>query len=89
MNMAPFSPRQMQALTWWCQKSRFSSLDAVIWRWELCAVGKRCAVWVSFFSWALLVLRAVLCPLWKTIRSLRRNLVLPVLPILQELGFTC
>lgn len=89
MNIVPFSPRQMQALTWWCQKSRFSSLDAVICDGAVRS-GKTLCMGISFFSWTFYRFSGqsfALCG--KTIRSLRRNLIQPVLPILRELGFTC
>ena len=76
MKFQEFSIRQLQALSWWCRNSPYAGCDAVICDGAVRS-GKTVCMGVSFFA---------LCG--KTIRSLRRNLVTPLLPILKELGFT-
>lgn len=88
MSMLPFSPRQMQALTWWCRQSRYAFMDAVICDGAVRS-GKTLCLGISFFAWAFYRFDGAsfaLCG--KTIRALRRNLLAPVLPVLRQLGFS-
>lgn len=88
MKFQEFSIRQLQALSWWCRNSPYAGCDAVICDGAVRS-GKTVCMGVSFFAWCFYRFDQqsfALCG--KTIRSLRRNLVTPLLPILKELGFT-
>lgn len=89
MKFDPFSQKQLQALTWWCKNSRFASLDALICDGAVRS-GKTLCMGLSFFAWAFYRFDGgVFALCGKTIRSLRRNLSGPLLPVLRELGFAC
>ncbi len=89
MELKPFSPKQMQALCWWCRGSPLREHSAIICDGAVRS-GKTLCMGVSFFAWAFYRFEGqnfALCG--KTVRSLRRNLVTPLLPILKEIGFDC
>ena len=82
-----FSPKQMKLLTWWCKGSRYCNHDAVICDGAVRS-GKTMCMSLSFVSWAFYKFNGcsfALCG--KTIRSLKRNVVTPMLEMLKELGF--
>lgn len=84
-----FSPKQMQLLTWWCKGSSFSEYDAVICDGAVRS-GKTMCMSISFISWAFYRFNGgsfALCG--KTIRSLKRNVITPILGILNSMGFIC
>ena len=84
-----FSKKQLQALSWWYRGSPYASYTAVICDGAVRS-GKTLCMSISFFLWAFYQFQNqsfAFCG--KTIRSLRRNLITPVLPILKELGFQC
>ncbi len=84
-----FSPKQMKLLTWWCKGSRYCNHDAVICDGAVRS-GKTMCMSLSFVSWAFYKFNGcsfALCG--KTIRSLKRNVVTPMLEMLKELGFQC
>ena len=86
MKFQEFSIRQLQALSWWCRNSPYAGCDAVICDGAVRS-GKTVCMGVSFFAWCFYRFDQqsfALCG--KTIRSLRRNLVTPLLPILKELA---
>lgn len=83
-----FSPKQMQLLTWWCNGSKYCNHDAVICDGAVRS-GKTMCMSLSFVSWAFYRFNGcsfALCG--KTIRSLKRNVVTPILGMLKELGFS-
>lgn len=85
----PFSEKQLRALTWWCEESTDHTKDAVICDGAVRS-GKTMCMGISFVAWAFYRFEGksfALCG--KTIRSLRRNLVIPLFPMLSELGFVC
>ena len=87
MRFRAFSRQQRRVLTWWCS-AEGQSREAVICDGAVRS-GKTVCMGVSFFAWCFYRFDQqsfALCG--KTIRSLRRNLVTPLLPILKELGFT-
>ena len=89
MRFQSFSKKQLQALSWWYRGSPYASYTAVICDGAVRS-GKTLCMSVSFFLWAFYQFQNqsfAFCG--KTIRSLRRNLITPVLPILKELGFQC
>ena len=82
----PFSEQQMRALTWWCPPSPYQAVicDGAV------RSGKTLCLSVSFVAWAMDSFDGAdfaLCG--KTVQSLRRNLLLPLLPVLSSLGFEC
>lgn len=82
----PFSPKQVRALTWWCPPCRYQAVicDGAV------RSGKTTCLSVSFLAWAMDTFEETdfaLCG--KTIQSLRRNLLVPLMPVLDSLGFTC
>lgn len=86
VRFAPFSPKQLRALTWWCEPCSYQAIicDGAV------RSGKTTCLSVSFLAWAMDRFEGVdfaLCG--KTVQSLRRNLLIPLLPVLDSLGFSC
>lgn len=84
----PFSKKQLQVLTWWCTP-KTAHHDAVICDGAVRS-GKTLCMSVSFVTWSFRCFNGgtfALCG--KTVTSLRRNLVVPLLAVLGELGFVC
>ncbi len=89
MDFKPFSLKQLQVLTWWCGNSQHKDKDAVICDGAVRS-GKTVCMGLSFISWAFYQFDQsdfALCG--KTIRSLKRNVVSVIVPILTQLGFKC
>lgn len=75
-------------LTWWCSESKYKDKNGIICDGAVRS-GKTLCMSLSFISWAFYSFGDVsfaLCG--KTITSLRRNVVTPLIPILNSLGFT-
>ena len=86
-SFAPFSKKQMQALTWWCKGSRYYSCDAIICDGAVRS-GKTMCLSLAFVAWATARFHGqsfALCG--KTVQSLRRNLVEPLCSVLPGMGF--
>lgn len=84
-----FSKKQLKALTWWCPSSPYSMKDAIICDGAVRS-GKTVCMSLSFISWAMACFENTsfaICG--KTIASLRRNVIRPLLPTLAALGFEC
>ena len=84
-----FSKKQLRALGWWHEKSPDSTRDAIICDGAVRS-GKTFCMSLSFVLWAFYAFNGNdfgLCG--KTIRSLRRNMVTPVIPLLRQLGLEC
>ena len=84
-----FSKKQLRALGWWHENSPDSTRDAIICDGAVRS-GKTFCMSLSFVLWAFYAFNGNdfgLCG--KTIRSLRRNMVTPVIPLLRQLGFEC
>ncbi len=87
--LKPFTPKQLTALSWWSGQSRYKAQDAIICDGAVRS-GKTLCLSVSFAAWAFYAFAQrdfALCG--KTVTSLRRNVVVPLLNILRELGFEC
>lgn len=85
----PFSQKQLTVLCWWCDKSAFKNRDAIICDGAVRS-GKTLCMSISFVLWAFYRFEDTsfaICG--KTIASLKRNVVTPLLPLLCELGFMC
>lgn len=82
-----FSKKQLTVLSWWNEKSPFKSYDGIICDGAVRS-GKTTCMCISFVLWAFYRFDDAdfaLCG--KTITSLRRNIVTPLLPLLASLGF--
>lgn len=85
----PFSHKQMQVLTWWCASSPEKRKNGIICDGAVRS-GKTLCMSISFISWAFHAFSDTsfaLCG--KTVTSLRRNVITPLLPQLSQLGFSC
>jgi len=85
----PFSPKQLFVLTWWRDECASSRRDAIICDGAVRS-GKTLCMSFSFVAWAFFRFNRhsfALCG--KTITSLRRNVVVPLLSVLRETGFVC
>ncbi len=83
----PFSKKQMQVLTWWCKSSPTKDKDALICDGAVRS-GKTFCMSLSYIAWTFSKFSDssfALCG--KTIRSLKRNVILPLMKTLVELGF--
>ena len=83
-----FSPKQLTVLNWWCEKSPHHNRDAIICDGAVRS-GKTLCMSLSFILWSLYRFSDssfAICG--KTITSLRRNVITPLLPLLRQMGFT-
>lgn len=88
MDYKPFSQKQLQALFWWADGSGYEHHDAVICDGAVRS-GKTFSLSLSFVMWAMLSFqKASLGLCGKTIGALRRNVIVPLLPCLKEMGFS-
>ncbi len=86
MTLKPFSAQQLRLLRWWCTEEG-RALDGVICDGAVRS-GKTLCMSVSFAAWAMATFSGgafALCG--KTIRSVRRNVAVPLLSALRGLGF--
>lgn len=84
-----FSQKQLVALSWWHDGSPFCEKDGIICDGAVRS-GKTTCMSLSFVAWATFRFSGeafALCG--KTITSLKRNVVTPLLPVLRSLGFDC
>lgn len=89
MEFKPFSKKQLMLLSWWCNQSVLSHHDAVIADGAIRS-GKTLCMSISFISWAFSAFEKsdfAICG--KTVTSLRRNVITPLINTLQSLGFYC
>jgi PBSX family phage terminase large subunit len=89
MLFSPFSKKQTIALSWWCDSSTHIGRDAIICDGAVRS-GKTLCLSLSFVAWAMARFSGEsfgLCG--KTVKSLRRNLLTPLLAALNELDFEC
>jgi len=89
MRFERFSAQQASALTWWCDSAETRDFDALICDGAVRS-GKTLCMGLSFLCWAMARFNGQqfgLCG--KTIVSLRRNFLNPLLPVLRSFGFTC
>lgn len=85
----PFSKKQLAVLTWWCKTSPVRNKNGIICDGAVRS-GKTLCMSISFVSWAFYNFSDTsfaICG--KTVASLRRNVITPMLPVLTELGFSC
>lgn len=89
MEFKSFSEKQLKVLSWWSEGSPYKDFDAIICDGAVRS-GKTICMGLSFVIWAMTGFSGIsfaLCG--KTIASLRRNVLVPLLPVLKELGFAC
>lgn len=89
MEFKSFSKKQKLVLNWWCCDSKYKDCDAIICDGAVRS-GKTLCMSLSFVLWACSNFNNqafALCG--KTITSLRRNLVTPMLNVLKSLGYAC
>lgn len=75
-----FSEKQLRVLSWWCPSSPDRNFDAIICDGAVRS-GKTLCMSVSFVAWAFSAFddtSFALCG--KTVTSLRRNIITPILP---------
>lgn len=88
IKFTPFSKKQLITLNWWCMGSSVRNKNGIICDGAVRS-GKTLCMSLSFISWAFYSFgdtSFALCG--KTITSLRRNVVTPLIPILKSLGFS-
>lgn len=89
MEIKSFSEKQIIVLTWWCGASSYRNCDAIVCDGSIRS-GKTICMSISFILWAFYRFNGAAFALCgKTIRSLKRNVVTPILPIISKLGFVC
>lgn len=84
----PFSEKQLKVLTWWCENSPYKERDAIICDGAVRS-GKTFCMSISFIAWSFSRfsnMSFAMCG--KTIRSLKRNVIIPLMKSLTELGFS-
>lgn len=87
MRIKRFSPKQLRLLNWWCPGSPDEKRDSVLCDGAVRS-GKTLCMSLSFFLWSFSSFTGQSFALTgKTVTSLRRNLVTPVLPLLHAAGF--
>lgn len=82
-----FSKKQLKVLNWWCKGSKYAAKNGIICDGAVRS-GKTLSMSLSFVAWAFYAFNGTsfaLCG--KTIASLRRNVVTPIVPVLKSLGF--
>ncbi len=87
--LAAFSPRQMEVLTWWTRPSPHRGRDALICHGAVRS-GKTFCMGLSFVAWAMEEFDGrsfAICG--KTRGGVERNILTPLLPRLESLGFRC
>lgn len=87
MSFTDFSEKQIDVLRWWAPGRRTSQFDGIICDGAVRS-GKTVCMSVSFVTWAMFEFDGgsfAICG--KTIRSVRRNVAVPLLGILRDLGF--
>lgn len=84
-----FSKKQLTALSWFGTSSPYRDKDAIICDGAVRS-GKTTCMSIGFIAWSFSFFNQTdfaLCG--KTVTSLRRNVVTPLLPVLRRLGFEC
>lgn len=89
MNFKPFSKKQLATLCWWGPDSPYRKMDAIICDGAVRS-GKSLCMFVSFIVWAMMNFKnSSFAVCGRTSSSVRRNLIVPYLPILSQLGYRC
>ncbi len=86
-SFVPFSKKQLRVLNWWYAGSGYSDKNGIICDGAVRS-GKTLCMSISFVCWAFYSFcdtSFAICG--KTVTSLRRNVITPLMPVLSELGF--
>ena len=87
MTFESFSPKQVKVLSWWCKGSPYSEMNSIICDGAVRS-GKTVCMSISYVLWAFYRFNGAsfaICS--KTIRSVKRNVVAPLLAVMREMGF--
>ncbi|MBQ2605008.1 MAG: PBSX family phage terminase large subunit [Clostridia bacterium] len=83
-----FSPKQLKVLSWWCDSSLYKECNSIICDGAVRS-GKTVCMSLSFVLWAFYRFdNASFAICSKTIRSVRRNVISPLIANMIELGFS-
>jgi len=84
-----FSKKQLTVMNWWWKGSRHDKCDAIVCDGAVRS-GKTMSMCISFLAWMCHEFdSATFAICGKTISSMRRNIIVPLLPLLDSMGFTC
>lgn len=87
MRFSKFSPKQRTAMCWWMMR-KYRQYDAVICDGAVRS-GKTLSMSIGFVLWAMACFdRAAFAVCGRTITSVERNLVRPLVPVLEDTGFS-
>ena len=87
LEIKALSEKQMLVMCWWSEGSEYKSCDGVICDGAVRS-GKTFSMSLSFVLWAMSRFSdSSLAICSKTIRSVRRNVTVPMIPVLKEMGF--
>lgn len=87
MKFITFSPKQLLLLSWWCKNSPHRDKTAIVCDGAVRS-GKTLCMSLSFIMWSMTCFNSqsfAICG--KTVNSLRRNLIVPLLSLLPQLGY--
>ena len=87
MKFESFSKTQLRALSWWSDSSPYRDCDAIICDGAVRS-GKTLCMGISYVCWAMRrfdSMRFAFCG--RSIVSVRRNIIEPLLPVLTDIGF--
>lgn len=87
MRFEKFSRKQLEVLSWWCEGSPYRDMSSIICDGAVRS-GKTVCMSISFVLWAFYRFNGgsfAICS--KTIRSVKRNVITPLLAVMRELGF--
>ena len=87
MKFESFSETQLRALSWWSDFSPYRHCDAIICDGAVRS-GKTLCMGISYVCWAMRrfdAMRFAVCG--RSVASVRRNIIEPLLPVLADIGF--
>ena len=88
MEMYNFSRKQQITLSWWMSK-KYSRYDAVICDGAVRS-GKTTSMFLGYVLWAMCSFNGMAFAVCgKTVTSLQRNVIAPLLPVLRNMGMVC
>lgn len=88
MTIRKLSPKQKLTMNWW-KNPKYSDCDAIICDGAVRS-GKTISMSLGFVLWASSTFDgSAFAVCGKTVTSLRRNVITPLIPVLKEYGFTC
>ena len=87
MSFVPFSKKQLEVLSWWSPSKSTSKCDGIICDGAVRS-GKTLCMSISFVSWAMLYFNNTAFAICgKTIKSVKRNVAVPLIRTLRDIGF--